>query len=154
MKIKTLKIDFQLNLIGIVSEDVLDSLKQYQLDEYLNHYGYVSHQEATTFQKQSQVLLLIEIDSVETKCIIPGKLFEYMVSERPIVALGPMDSDIKSIIKQTNSGNYFGYNDYKSLKELILEHFNSYKKGNLRSHPIGLQKYHRKQLTKQLSELI
>jgi hypothetical protein len=31
-------------------------------------------------QKKSQVLLLIEINSKETS-IIPGKLFEYMVSE-------------------------------------------------------------------------
>ena len=151
---KDFKKDFQLNLIGIVSEDVLDCLNKYELDEYLRLQGYVSHKEATTFQKQSQVLLLIEIDSEETKCIIPGKLFEYMVSERPIVALGPKDSDVQSIIKQTNTGNYFGYNDYEPLKELILKHFNSYKKGNLKSHPIGLQKYHRKQLTKQLSELI
>jgi hypothetical protein len=34
-------------------------------------------------QRKSQVLLLIEIDSEDTKSIIPGKLFEYMVSNRP-----------------------------------------------------------------------
>ena len=148
------KNNFQLNLIGVVSEDVLNSIYKHQLKEYVNLIGYVSHQDAVSYQKQSQVLLLIEIDSKDTKCIIPGKLFEYMVSERPIIAIGPLEADVEAIIKQTNTGNYFTYNDYESLKNLFLNHFKAFKDGNLHTQPIGLQKYHRKQLTKQLSELI
>jgi len=145
---------FQLNLIGVISEDVMDSIYEHQLKGFVNFDGYVPHPEALKYQKQSQVLLLIEIDSEETKCIIPGKLFEYMVSERPIVALGPEGSDVETIIKQTNTGNYFTYNEFESLKNLILSHFAAYQKNDLKSHPIGLQKYHRKRLTRQLSELI
>ena len=148
------KNNFQLNLIGVVSEDVLNSIYKHQLKEYVNLIGYVSHQDAVSYQKQSQVLLLIEIDSKDTKCIIPGKLFEYMVSERPIIAIGPKGADVETIIKQTNTGNYFTYNDYESLKNLFLNHLKAFKDGNLHTQPIGLQKYHRKQLTKQLSELI
>ena len=148
------KNNFQLNLIGVVSEDVLNSIYKHQLKEYVNLIGYVSHQDAVNYQKQSQVLLLIEIDSEDTKCIIPGKLFEYMVSERPIIAIGPKGADVETIIKQTNTGNYFTYNDYESLKNLFLNHLKAFKDGNLHTQPIGLQKYHRKQLTKQLSELI
>lgn len=145
---------FQFNLIGIVSDNVLESIKIHQLNDYLNHVGYVTHKEAIRFQQKSQVLLLIEINSDDTKCIIPGKLFEYMASERPIIALGPTGSDVESIILSTNTGNYFSYNDYDALKALILKHFAAYQKGSLKTQPIGLQKYHRKQLTKQLSELI
>ncbi len=148
------KNNFQLNLIGVVSDDVLNSIYDHDLKAYVNIVGYVSHQEAITYQNSSQVLLLVEIDSEDTKCIIPGKLFEYMVSERPIIALGPQGSDVETIIKQTNTGKYFTYNEFESLKSLILDHFAAFQKGNLKSHPIGLQKYHRKQLTKQLSELI
>ena len=148
------KYNFQLNLIGVVSDDVLNSIYQHDLKAYVNIVGYVSHQEAITYQNSSQVLVLVEIDSKDTKCIIPGKLFEYMVSERPIIAIGPKDSDVDTIIKQTNTGKYFTYNEFESLKSLILDHFAAFQKGNLKSHPIGLQKYHRKQLTKKLSELI
>ena len=70
-------------------------------------------------QKQAQVLLLIEIDSEDTKCIIPGKLFEYMVSNRPIIALGPKESDVERIINETNTGDYFYYNDFKNLKKPV-----------------------------------
>ncbi len=146
--------DFQLNLIGAVSEDVLRSMYKYGLDNCIKNIGYVSHNKAVKHQKQSQLLLLIEIDSEETKCIIPGKLFEYMVSNRPIIALGPKDSDVEKIIKETNTGNYFYYNNYNSLKSVILEHYQAFKNNELQVHAIGLQKYSRKALTKSLSKLI
>ncbi|MBD0825360.1 glycosyltransferase family 4 protein [Aestuariibaculum marinum] len=146
--------DFQLNLIGAVSEDVLRSMYKYGLDNCIKNIGYVSHSKAVKYQKQSQLLLLIEIDSEETKCIIPGKLFEYMVSNRPIIALGPKDADVEKIIKETNTGNYFYYNNYNSLKSVILEHYQAFKNNELQVYAIGLQKYSRKALTKSLSKLI
>ncbi len=146
--------DFQLNFIGLLSEDVLKSIQEHDLSSYCNEIGYVSHNEAIKFQKKSQVLLLIEINSEETNCIIPGKLFEYMVSNRPIIALGPKASDVETIIKETNTGNYFYYDDYHSLKTVILKHYKDFQAKTLQSHPVGLQKYSRKSLTKQLAELI
>ncbi len=146
--------DFQLNFIGLLSEDVLKSIQEHNLSKYCNKTGYVSHSEAINFQKKSQVLLLIEINSEETNCIIPGKLFEYMVSNRPIIALGPKASDVETIIKETNTGNYFYYDDYHSLKTVILKHYKDFQAKTLQSHPVGLQKYSRKSLTKQLAELI
>jgi hypothetical protein len=77
-----------------------------------------------------------------------------MVSGRPIIALGPKASDVETIIKETNTGDYFYYDDYKALKKRILTHYEAYKKGGLRTNPIGLQKYHRKFLTESLSKLI
>ena len=146
--------DFQLNLVGSVSESVLNSIKTYNLSDYINRVGYVSHKEAITYQNKSQILLLIEIDSEDTKCIIPGKLFEYMVSNRPIVAIGPDDSDVEKIIAETNTGNYFNYKDYVSLKRIILVHYKAYQNNTLQTRPIGLQKYHRKALTKSLANLL
>lgn len=146
--------DFQLNFIGFISDSVLHSLKKYNLSSYVNNVGYVSHKEAITYQKKSQIVLLIEINSEETKCIIPGKLFEYMASNRLIVALGPKGSDVEKIITETNTGNYFNYRDYDSLKRIILEHYKAYQNSTLQVNPIGLQKYSRKSLTEALSKLL
>ncbi|WP_242158448.1 glycosyl transferase family 1 [Aestuariivivens sediminis] len=145
---------FQLNIVGIVSAEVLQSINKYNLINYLNNIGYVSHKESIKFQKQSQVLLLIEIDSEETRSIIPGKLFEYIVSNRPVIALGPKGSDTERILKETNTGQYYLYSEDKLLKEVILNYFESYEKGTLQTFGIGLQKYSRKSLTKALSNLI
>jgi len=151
---KVFQSQFQLNLVGAVSKEILSNLETFGLSQFVNLVGYVAHEEAIRYQKQSQVLLLIEIDSEDTKCIIPGKLFEYMASNRPILALGPNDSDVAQIIKTTNTGAYFNYQEYDSLKRKILEYFDAFRLGNLQSHGIGIQKYSRKELTKQLATLL
>jgi len=145
---------FQLKLIGAVSSEVLDTLKRLDLEPYCNLIGYVSHEEALQEQRCSQVLLLIEIDSKETQCIIPGKVFEYMVSDRPIVAIGPENADFASIIKETNTGVFFTYADKEGIKKHIAALFEAFLKHELKVYPVGLQKYSRKQLTGQLSELL
>ncbi len=145
---------FQLKLIGAVSNEVLESMANYDLSPYVNHLGYISHEEALQEQRSSQVLLLVEIDSEETKCIIPGKLFEYMVSERPILAIGPNSTDFEKIIKETNSGSFFNYHEKEALKDQILKYFNLYLENNLKAFPVGLQQYSRKSLTEKLTKLI
>jgi len=148
------KADFELKLIGVVSDDVLQEIYSHNLKDYTNVVGYVSHDDAIKAQMQSQVLLLIEIDSEDTKAIIPGKLFEYMISNTPILAIGPKDSDVERIIKSTNTGTYFFYEANNTLKSQILAYFNAYKENTLVTQPIGLKPYSRKELTKTLSELI
>ena len=144
----------QLNFVGAVSKDVLRSLEEHKLSQYVNLIGYVPHAEAVKHHRKSQVLLLIEIDSEETKCIIPGKLFEYMVSNRPILAIGPEGSDVHDILRTTNTGNYFLYSDHDAIKEAILDMFQAFRSSELKSNGIGLQQYSRKSLTKKLAELI
>ena len=145
---------FQLNLIGSVSQEILETLERYNLLQFVNLKGYVSHKEAIAYQRKSQVLLLIEIDSEDTKCIIPGKLFEYMVSNRPILAIGPEGSDVSQLIKKTNTGAYLGYDDYDGIRQAVLTYFEAFRSKGLQSHAIGLQQYSRKALTKQLADII
>ena len=146
--------DFQLKLLGAVSQEVLDTIAEFKLNDFVLNLGYVSHQEALAHQRKSQVLLLIEIDSEDTKSIIPGKVFEYMVSERPIIAIGPEDSDFAEIITSTNTGVFFTYDEKEKLKELLLKYYQDYKANNLKVHAVGLQQYSRKSLTEQLSKLV
>lgn len=145
---------FKLNLVGLVSDTVVDSIRSHGIGKYLNCIGYVSHEEAIAYQKKSQLLVLIEINSEDTKAIIPGKLFEYMISETPLIAIGPEESDVEKIIKSTNTGTYFNYSEKQKLKATLIDSFESYKKGTLKTSPIGLQQYSRKSLTESLSKLI
>lgn len=148
------KKDFELKLIGAVSQEVLDALAEFRLNSYVNNLGYVSHKTAVEHQKKSQVLLLVEINSEDTKSIIPGKLFEYMASERPILAIGPEGSDFASIIKETNTGAFFHYDEFDALKERILAYYAAYKEDNLKTYAVSLQQYSRKSLTEKLSKII
>lgn len=153
-EIPDFKSHLEVKLIGAVSQEVLETISQFGLNTYLNNLGYVSHAEAIAHQRKSQVLLLIEIDSEDTKSIIPGKLFEYMVSNRPIVAIGPKGSDFAEIITETNTGVFFDYSEKMKLKSVILDFYNLFLEGKLQANGVGLQRYSRKNLTKELSQLI
>ncbi|RTY72728.1 glycosyltransferase family 4 protein [Flavobacterium sp. LS1R10] len=153
-EIPEFKSHVEIKLIGAVSQEVLETMTQFGLNSYLNNLGYVSHAEAIAHQRKSQVLLLVEINSEETKSIIPGKLFEYMVSNRPIIAIGPKGSDFAEIITTTNTGIFFDYSEKMKLKSVILDFYNQFLEGKLQVNGVGLQRYSRKNLTKELVELL
>ena len=143
-----------IKLVGAVSEDVLESLAVFGLTENYKTLGYVSHQEAIQIQHDAQVLLLVEMDSPETKSIIPGKLFEYVAANRPILAIGPEGSDVEGIIKETNTGMYFKYTDKEKLKQQVQLYYEAYLKANLNVNSKNIEKYSRSTLTKSLSTIL
>ena len=146
--------DLRLCLAGRVSDEVLTSLQKWQLTDYLDLKGYISHTEAIALQRQSQLLLLLEINHPKTEGIIPGKLFEYMASQRPILALGYKQWDVKDIIAQTQTGITLSLTDTQAIREALTHYYALYKSQQLHMHPTSLEAYHRKNLTKKLSEVI
>ncbi len=86
--------------------------------------------------------------------IIPGKLFEYLVAKRPILAIGPEGSDIEQIISETQSGKFFNYSEKERLKQQLEVYFEMYLRGALVVHSGGIEQYSRRALTKKLSEVI
>ncbi len=146
--------NFELKLAGAVSPIILANIDEFGLTKFLNNLGYLAHKEAVAEQRAAQVLLLIEIDSEETNGIIPGKIFEYMVSGRPVIGIGPDMSDFAEIITETNTGVFINYDEKDKLKETILAYYTQYLQGNLKSNAVGLQKYSRKNLTSQLAQIL
>ena len=151
-------IDFKnalhLQFIGVISDDVLQSLNDFGLQTHFKVVGYVSHEKAIEFQKTSQILLLVEIDSQETIGIIPGKLFEYMAAKRPILGVGPINWEVADIVNDTKSGCIFEYSDDIALKNVILDWFTQYQKGELFVTSKDIEQYSRRELTRKLAEYI
>lgn len=148
------KKDLQLNFIGDISEDVQTVIKAVNLEENSVFKGYVSHEKAIEYQTKAQVLLLLIPNVANNKGILTGKLFEYLKAKRPILAIGPEDGDLATILKETNAGVVFDFSNEAKLKFEILQLYQQYKKGNLVVTSKNIKKYHRKELTKQLAEII
>ena len=144
----------QIQLVGLVGKEVIAAITKNGLSSFTKELGYISHDEVVQLQPKSQVLLLLEIDSQETKGIIPGKLFEYLNAKRPILAIGPKDWEAAKIVKETNSGIGLVANDEIALKNVLLEWFKLFQKGALVSNSSGIEKYSRKELTNQLANFI
>jgi len=153
-EVKGFKEKFKLVLVGDVAPEILNSINFAGLNSYLKLSPPVPHTEAVNYQNRSQVLLLIEANTISASYIIPGKLFEYLSSGRPIIGIGPELSDINSILNQTSTGIYFNYSEHKKLKSHILDLFLSYNKNNLKITAKNIQKYSRYNCTKKLSEIL
>ncbi len=143
-----------IQLVGAVSTTVLESIRSFGLDKYLKIQGYVSHLEALELQRKAQLLLLIEIDSPETRCIIPGKLFEYMNAKRPILAFGPQGSDVAQVLQTTETGTYFTYTEYAAIKAQLQAYFDAYQDKILIAEGRNIVRYSRKNLTASLATLL
>jgi len=148
------KKDLHIKLVGIVGEEISESIRNYSLKNNCEFIGYVSHIEAIQLQKKAQVLLMVEMDTPETKAIIPGKLFEYLAAKRPIIAIGPEGSDVASIIDETNSGYYFNYSEEEKLREELLSYYEKYKLGKLSVDSQNISKYSRRELTSRMSKVL
>ena len=148
------KANFQLVLVGNVSADIKASMDSAKLTSFLKIVGSVTHNEAIMYQRKTQVLLLIEANTTEASYIIPGKLFEYINANRPILAFGPKPSDIPSILKDTQTGRYFDYENETALKTHILVLFKDYKTNSLSVASKDIERFSRKNCTKQLAEVL
>lgn len=154
LEIPGFKNHFELVLIGVVSDDILQTLEKFSLLEYVYNIGYVSHNEAIEYQRKSQILLLIEINSELTRGIIPGKLFEYLAAKRPIIGIGPTGSDFEAIIEKTQSGIFVDYEAKLKLKEAIINYYQLFLQGNLNVNGANLEGFMRRNLTQKLADII
>lgn len=143
-----------LQLAGVVGEEVLQSIHNSGLDDHVRRLGYLSHDEVLLIQQRSQLLLLLEIESEETKGIIPGKLFEYLNARRPILAIGPDGWEAGAMVELHKAGNTCLHDDVATLKMVLLDAFNQYQKGTLACRSEGVERYHRKTLTESLAKFI
>jgi hypothetical protein len=153
-ELPSFKEDLLIKFAGTVSGEIEQSIAEFKLKSNFEFLGYVSHSEAVQLQHNSQLLLLVEIDRQETKSIIPGKLFEYLAAHRPILGLGPKGSDIQEILDETESGKFFSYYEDEALKDHILSQYESFKKGGIPVSSKGIEKYSRKELTRQMAAII
>ncbi len=144
----------KIQLAGVVGEEVLQSIKDYGLTDYVKQLGYLSHDRVLETQQKSQVLLLLEIDSEETKGIIPGKLFEYLNAKRPILAIGPKGWEAGAMVKQHKAGHSCLHDDVSTLKNVLLELFKQFQKDTLVCNSKGVEQYHRRALTESLAKFI
>ncbi len=146
--------DLKLIFAGRVSEEVISSINEDGLEPSLEVKGYLNHEKAVQLQRQSALLLLLEIDSEITSGIIPGKVFEYLASKRPILAVGPEKWDVEKILSETGAGETFRYHQKEAIKKFIFSEYQKFKKGDKMLMQSDISEYHRRATTGKLAEII
>lgn len=146
------KQDLELFLAGTVDPGLLKDIKEYSLlVDKIQVVPYLPHNEVVKEYKKAACLLLLLNDSEIAKGHIPGKLFEYLASGTPILALGPIDSDVSKIIEENSAGNTIPQNNKDALKKSILEFYRKYKENIQDQQSENIKEYSRENLTKKLA---
>jgi len=131
---------------------VKKSIEDYGLMNYVKMIQYIPHQEVVKAQQESSVLLLVINNTPNSQMILTGKFFEYLAARRSILCIGPEDGDAAEIIRET--GFVSGFNDEAGLKKHILELFADFQNCLIFTGGSGIEKYSRKSLTGQLSQVL
>ena len=112
---------FKLHLGGTIDGEIIREIEGYpNLSSSLKVFPYISHEEVITEYQRSSLLLLLLFNSKSGRGNIPGKLFEYLASEKAILAFGPDRGDSAEIVEE-NGGKYFLYSskDKESIKAAL-----------------------------------
>jgi len=137
-----------------------DLIKKLDLQEVVINLGHFSHKKCIEYQMNSALLLYI-IESLESKKlsyefsgVLPAKIFEYIYTGVPILAIVPPGFEA-DLIEKTKTGYVAEPNNVSAVKKLLYYLYKRYKEGTLKidSDQAEVNKYDRKILTGKLADL-
>jgi len=154
--IEARKIDPQkveVNFIGIneVNEPRLTELLENEpINKLVNQQNWVPHDKALEYMRNSDLLLLIQPD---TTLQIPGKLYEYLATGKPVLALSQSDGAVANLIKKEKWGAAVDTDDIENIKKAIFEYYRKFMSGQLyrENEKINTENYEVGSLAKRLT---
>ncbi|MBS0011950.1 MAG: glycosyltransferase family 4 protein [Bacteroidales bacterium] len=140
--------EFKFRFIGVCPPGIKRKITSALPEDSFYYLSYRSHREALTAMITSSVLLVLIPDNKHNKIIITGKLFEYLRTELPILAIGPKDGEAAGIISECKAGSIFGKEDIEDITAFLSS-------GEInRINYTAPQRYDRRKLTARLAELL
>ena len=143
----------KIKLIGKTDAQVLESIEEAGLKENLEDLGYQKHSVAVQAQRKASLLILPLRKEPEYKAVLPGKLFEYLASCRPVMGIGQPDGAMSMILDKTNTGAVYDWEDSISMKKYIDDCWKEHLSGNLIIKDGDISVFTRRNLTHQMVEL-
>jgi len=129
----------------IKSDSVLDAVTM-----FISH---MKHQELMKVYGETDLLLLVLAHSSNAQGNIPGKLFEYLASGIPIMALGKSGGDSDVILRESGCGQAFERSQLGEMSTEIKRHFLTWK-DRKQVLETNVDKFSRKALTEKLVSLL
>jgi glycosyltransferase involved in cell wall biosynthesis len=134
--------NLKIKFIGSVSPAIKKEIYLAGLEGNTEYAGFLSYKELLSELSNARYLLVCASEPRH----VPGKLFEYLRTGRPIIAFGDDNKEVSEILKTTNAGMIFNYNENGSNFFDLSDNF----KTNLDL----VKQFDRKVIAKKLSEII
>ncbi len=118
------RVDVRFYALGYDRPDIDWMARIYGLEGIVRDMGRVSYEESIIEQKRSDALLFVQWQGRGREGWYSAKLYDYIGSRRPIIALAERGGIIEDIIRKTASGSIA--DDEKALKESLLRLYREY----------------------------
>jgi glycosyltransferase involved in cell wall biosynthesis len=147
--------DLEINFAGIVNPLFKEQITKYSFSNKIKYIGYISHHQAIEYMTSASLLFFPIPQTEYNHNIITGKIFEYLASGTPILAIGPPNGIAAQILAECQRNAMLNYTDTKAIKEQIKSEYTNWKNnGNHKVNNNLHQKYSRKNQTKLLAEIL
>jgi len=146
--------DLRLRFIGKCDVSLFQCLEKYGLSSLAGKIEYMPHEEVLKESAASQVLLLLLNNTPNVMGIVPGKIFEYLATRRPVLCIGPTNGDSARIIRESKAGITCNFDDKPAMKNAILGLYERFKQGSLQNQDGEIDSFSRKGLTGKISALL
>jgi len=146
--------NLKIKLAGQVDFTVKEKLERLGLTRFTEFMGTVSRAVALQSALNAHILLLPLNKAENAKGRVPGKFFEYLRANRPILCLGPSEGDVPEIIEECKAGKTFDYGDINGIKNFVYEKFSLFLKGENNHQNINIEKYFVKNQVQKVSQYL
>ena len=148
------KNDLRIEYIGHANQIFLNEIKGDETLCAVTHFlGHLPHRQVIDLYPSSALLLLLLSPSANGQGDLSAKMFEYMASRRPILAIGPEDGDAAQVLRETEAGVIVDPNNAEEMKKQILRFYAQWKSG-APFQPLNISAYSRLNLTKKLARIL
>ena len=144
----------RIRLVGKTDREITDSIEAAGLGGNLKDFGYQDHEMAVREQLNASILILPLRKEPEYRAVLPGKLFEYLASRRPILGIGQTDGAMARIVGETGSGVVYDWDDEKKIRAWIDFCWDEFKNDELHDNTSDISRFTRRNLTVKLAELL
>ena len=143
----------KIKLVGKTDEQILKAIADAGLKDNLEDMGYQQHAVAVEQQRTASLLILPLRKEPEYKAVLPGKLFEYLASWRPVLGIGQTDGAMSMILNNTKTGLVLNWEDRKSIERFIDMCWEKHQTGNLTVDDADISQFTRRNLTHRMAQL-
>ena len=143
----------KIKLVGKTDRQIVESVESVGLGANLIDMGYQPHAEAIEQQRRASLLILPLRKEPEYKAVLPGKLFEYLASWRPVLGIGQPDGAMSMILNSTKTGVVLDWSDEASISRFIELCWQNHLAGSLTVEDADISRFTRKELTHRMAAL-
>ena len=148
------KAALRLRLVGKVDREVYDAIAEAGLKDNVVDLGYRDHLTAVREQLAATMLVLPLRNDPEYRPILPGKLFEYLASRRPVLGIGQEDGAMARVLANTGAGVTAGWDNLEAMRDFIDKAWEQFKAGGVPPVEGDIARFSRRSLTRELAALL